>query len=184
MIYPFSLKFVGVVVGVALIAGHLFALLAPDVARPLLSRFPRSRLAGGLLLAISAIWAFWLVQSMDLGEFSPLRGKMLAAIPIGAVLTWMFVDEFLAIRALGILALLLADPLLEAAFLRDEQTRLLLVFLAYAWIFAGLFMVGMPYLFRDIITWLLTRPQRYRAATLAGIAYGAAILLSAVILWK
>ncbi len=184
MIYPFSLQAVGITVGLLLIASHLVALLAPGVTGPFLRDLPRSRVAAGVLLAIGTIWTYWLVQTMDLGEFTPLRSKMLLAIPIGAVLTWLFVDEFLAIRALGIIALLAANPLLESAFLRPETTRLFLVVLAYAWIFAGLFMVGMPYIFRDLIRWIVASPARLRQAAVGGIAYGALIFASALFFWK
>lgn len=183
MIYPFSLQLVGLVVGVLLIAVHAFALAAPRTVAPLLRAFPRSRPIGVALLVVSALWAFWLVQTMDLGEFARLRRFLALAVPVGAVLTWKFVDEFLAVRALGILALLAANVLLDAAFFRPEISRLLLVTLAYVWIIAGLFLVGMPYILRDLIAWLLNRPANYRRAAILGVAYGVAVAICAVALW-
>ncbi len=183
MIYPFSLQLTGIVVGLLLIATHAWALAAPTPVQSFLRTLPRSRMWGGILLAISAIWAFWLVCSMDLGEFQRLRTALIVAVPVGTVLAWFFVDEFLSVRALGILALLAAEPLLEAAYLRPEMSRLLLVVLAYAWIVAGLFLVGMPYILRDLLAWVTGRPARYRQAAFAGIACGAAILGCAIALW-
>lgn len=183
MIYPFSLQVVGLVIGVLLVAVHAFALAAPGTVTPFLRAFPRSRALGTALLILGAVWAFWLVQTMDLGEFARLRRYLLILVPIGAVLTWRFVDEFLAVRALGILALLAADVPLDAAFLRPEVSRLLLVTLAYAWIFAGLFLVGMPYILRDLVAWILNRPAHYRKAAILGVAYGAALVVCAVTLW-
>jgi hypothetical protein len=183
MIYPFSLQLAGLVTGLLLIVAHAYALATPGATRQFLQAFPRSRVWGTILLSLGAIWAFWLVSTMDLGEFAHLRQAMLIAVPIGAVLTWQFVDEFLAVRALGILALLAADCLLEAAFLRPELSRLLLVVLAYAWIFAGLFLVGMPYILRDLIAWLTASVARFRMAAAIGIAYGLALVLCAATLW-
>ena len=60
-------------------------------------------------------------------------------------------DEFLAVRALGILCLLAAEPLLDAAFFRYEPSRLLVTVFAYLMVVAGLFWVTMPYLLRDQI---------------------------------
>ena len=37
--------------------------------------------------------------------------------------------------------------------------------LAYAWIIAGMFFVGMPYLLRDWITWLTQKPSRWKLAS-------------------
>jgi hypothetical protein len=96
---------------------------------------------------------------------------MLIGIVLGAFLSWKYVEEFLAVRAVGMLALLAAEPLLEAAFMRHETSRLLLVLLAYVWIINGLFWVGMPWVMRDQIAWVTAKMRRYRAAALAaGIA--------------
>ena len=66
----------------------------------------------------------------------------LIALPIGYGLVLRFVGEFLAVRALGILCLLAAEPLLDAAFLRYEPSRLLLTVLAYLLILAGFILGG------------------------------------------
>ncbi len=183
MIYPFSLQLTGVIVGLLLIVSHAFALAAPAPTQSFLRTLPRSRMWGSVLLFLSALWALLLVCTIDLGEFSRMRSTLTLAVPVGAVLTWLFVDEFLAVRALGILALLAAEPLLEAAFLRPEISRLLLVCLAYAWILAGLFLVGMPYILRDLTAWLLGDHVRYQIGATAGVACGAAILGCAIFLW-
>lgn len=180
MIYPsLSLQTTGIVVGLLLLITHGFALMAPAPTKGFLKVFPRSRLWGGVLLAISAVWAFWLVRTMDLGEFARLRKYLVIAVPVGTVLTWMFVDEFLAARALGMIALLAAEPLLEAAFLQPEASRLILVCLAYAWILAGLFLVGMPYFLRDVLAWLLASGKRFQIAAASGAAYGLLTLIVA-----
>jgi hypothetical protein len=89
----------------------------------------------------------------------------------------MHVEEFLAVRALGMLLLLAAEPLIEAAFLKPQTSRLLLVVLAYAWVLAGLFWVGMPYLLRDQMAWITRTAARWRAACVAGLAWGVALLI-------
>jgi len=99
-------------------------------------------------------------------------------VPVLGFLTWRYVPEFLAVRALGMLVLLAAEPLLEAAWLRPEMSRLLLVTLVYVWICFALFWIGMPYTLRDQIDWLLRTPARLKYACSAGIAYGAVLLIS------
>jgi hypothetical protein len=76
------------------------------------------------------------------------------------------------------LVLLAAEPLLEAAWLRPEVSRLLLVTLVYVWITFALFWIGMPYTLRDQIDWVLRVPARWKIGCFAGIAYGAALLIS------
>lgn len=81
------------------------------------------------------------------------------------------------------LLLLAAEPLLESAVLRGEFTRLALVLVGYAWAAGGLFLVGMPYLFRDAVTWLTEVPVRWKLAAAAGFFWGLAVLLLAVFFW-
>jgi hypothetical protein len=180
-IYDFSLHTVGLIVGFLLLATHVIALVRPEQTKGWLVKLPRSKPLGIGLLAVDSLWSFWLVSSMDLGEFSQYRSWLQIGVPIAFVLTLIFVDEFLAVRALGILALLAAEPVLSAAFLRPEAVRLLLVLLAYIWLTLGLFWVGMPYLLRDQINWITKTASRFRAVTLAGLVYGLVVVAVSVV---
>lgn len=176
MIYPLSLQTALVLAGVVLLVTHGIALLQRDRVQAALRAFPRSRGWGAALLLLAAVWSWWLIRVIDLGEFSNWRTRILIFIPIAAFLTWRYVDEFLAVRALGMVSLLAAEPLLEAAWMRPQMGKLLLVTLVYAWICFALFWIGMPYTLRDQIAWLQRTPRRWTTACLAGIACGAALL--------
>lgn len=182
MIYQLSLQSTGLVAGLLLVFSHAFGLLNASASIRFARAFPRSRAAGSVLLLVASVWSFLLVADIDLGEFSKLRNLMLVGIVAGAVLSWLYVEEFLAVRALGMLLLLGAEPLLESCALRTEESRLLLVSLAYAWILAGLFFVGMPYLLRDAIKILTSKIEVWRIAALGGLVYGA-ILTTAALFW-
>ena len=184
MIYSLTLQTAGLITGVVLLALHCLALWRSGESRNLLKRLPRSRAMGTVLIALAAIWSFILIQGMDLGEFARLRNPMLVGIVAGAFLCWKYVEEFLAVRAIGMLALLAAEPLLEAAFMRHETSRLLLVLLAYVWIVNGLFWVGMPWIMRDQIAWLTAKLPRFRLAAWAGVLYSGALILCALLLWR
>lgn len=183
MIYHLSMQTTGLVAGLLLIVSHAAALIQPDAIRKLAVSFPRSRPAATVLIAIAAVWSFLLVSRIDLGEFSPLRNIMLVGIAAGGILSWLYLEEFLAVRALGMLLLLAAEPLLESAFLRTEPDRILLTILGVAWAIAGLFLVGMPYLLRDAVAWLTSTSLRWSAAAAAGLIYGIALAATAATRW-
>ena len=176
MIYSLKLETALFLVGLLLIISHALALKKPQMVKDWLRAFPRSPKAGFILITAAACWFFILVQMMDLGEFTNWRRTVLIATPIAWYLTWKYVDEFLAVRALGMLVLLAAEPLLEAAFLRPEMSRLFLVTLVFVWIVFAMFWVGMPYTLRDQIGWVAGSEKRWRAAALAGIVYGALLV--------
>lgn len=177
MIYSLKLETALVLFGLLLVIGHALALFKGQAAQVWLKAFPRSRFWGVTLVTLAAGWFFWLVATMDLGEFSNWRERVLIATPIAWVLTWKFVDEFLAVRALGMLVLLAGEPLLESAFLRPEGLRLFLVSLVYVYIVFAMFWVGMPYCLRDQIAWVTASEKRWRATTFAGLAYGALLVV-------
>lgn len=175
-----NLQFVGIVLGLLLILTHLFALRREQALRDFLTAFPRSRILGILLLTIDLIWMFGVVTKMDWGEFYHLRLPSIIALPIVFILILKYVNEFLAPRALGILMLLLAAPVLDAAFLQPPATRLLVVVLAYAWVVLGLLWVCIPHLMRDQITWIRRGTARWRLAAWTGVLYGVAMFVCAL----
>ncbi len=176
MIYSFKLETALIFVGLFLIASHALALFKPTAVQNWLRAFPRSVTWGKVLCTIAAAWFFWLVWVMDLGEFSNWRQVVLIGTPVAWLLTLKYVDEFLAVRALGMVVILAAEPLLEAAFLRPEFSRLFLTSLVYLWVGFAMFWVGMPYTLRDQIAWVTGAEKRWKAAAIAGLAFGALLV--------
>jgi hypothetical protein len=180
MIYHLSLQTAGYIAGIVLLLLGLWGLARPTASQTAARSLPRSRVAGFVLLTIAFFWSFWLLATMEMGEFSSFRKPLLFILPVGFLLVLRFVDEFLAARALGILFLLGAEPLLDAAFFRNESSRLLVTVFAYILIVVGLFWVTMPYLLRDQISWSARTTGRWRFTHGFLFLYGAAILACAV----
>ncbi len=176
MIYPLKLESALLLTGLFLLLVHAVALWRPAPMQAWLRTFPRSQPMGLLLLVVATVWAWFLIKTIDLGEFTNWRERLLVFIPVSALLTWIYVKEFLSVRALGIVVLLAAEPLLESAFLRPEASRLFLVTLAYVAIVFAMFWIGMPYTLRDQLSWVSAHQKRWRAAAFAGLAYGALLL--------
>jgi hypothetical protein len=178
-----SLKLMGILVGLCLVASHLLALFKPALVKNWLARFPRNDKLGAVIVAFSFAWSLVIWSCMDLGEFYKIERPVqmvIIGVGIGVIVC---VREFLAVRALGFLLILAAAPMLESAFLKDPQSRLLLVAFAYVIAVKGMFWVGMPYLLRDQINWVLAEPRRYQAGAIAGAVYGAVVMFCALVWW-
>lgn len=176
-----SMKTVGMFLGAALLVSHLWALLRAGQVKALAKVFPRHRTSGIVLLVVCMAWSAFLVSCMDMGEFYTWRTRLMILVPVTFVLVVTYVQEFLAVRALGTLMILAASPVLHSAFLQPQTSRLLLPILAYAWAIAGMFLVGLPYLLRDWIDWLTKNDARWRLASLGGAAYGAVLFVVAMV---
>jgi len=189
-----SLFTVGLILGVWLLGSHALMLAKPAMVQGFLKKFPRDPVMGQILLGIGLAW-FWLLiapdgfgklsaLAMDLGEFNGAKPVLRILVPVSLVLVAMSVRDFLAVRALGMVGLMVASPLLEAAFLKDPSSRLLVPIYAYALLTVSLFWVGMPYLFRDAVTWATADQKRWTMLALAGLGYGVATLVCALAFWR
>ena len=178
-----SLRTGGLILGVLLIAIHLYAFFNRSTLLPFLKMAPRQKTLGVVILTVDLGWSLILMSSMDLGEFWKIRRIALVLLPVIYGLMIVYVDEFLTARALGILLLLAACPFLDAAFLEMPLSRLLLPVMAYVWIILGMFWVGMPYLMRDHINWLGASESRWKGLSLGGAVYGAVVLACALAWW-
>ncbi|MGC4015600.1 MAG: hypothetical protein QM755_13930 [Luteolibacter sp.] len=184
----------GLVLGVSLVASHAVMLAKAAPVQDFLKRFPRNQMIGQILLGIGLLW-FWLLVapegtglinslSMELGEFNNVKSTLRLVVPVSIILVSIAVKDFLAVRALGVLGLMVAAPLLQAAFLKDPVSRLLIPIYTYGLIIASLFWVGMPYLFRDAVTWATASQGRWKALCSAGLAYGLLIVVCAFAFWR
>lgn len=187
------LNTIGYILGACLVALHLWMLLKPAESQDFFKKLPRNKYLGPWLMGIGMAW-FWLLIApdglgilsklqMDLGDFNKAKGFLRILVPAFAAGMILHVKEFLTVRAIGVLALMAAAPLLYSAFLEPPVTRLLIPIYAYALIFKGLFWVGMPYTMRDAITWATATNSRYRMLTIAGLGYGLAVLVCAIAFW-
>lgn len=184
----------GLVLAMFLIALHVVMLARPKQMQALLIKFPRNPMAGQILLGIGLGW-FWLLiapdslgklsaLTMDLGEFNAAKPILRILVPIALVLVVISVRDFLAVRALGLCGLMIAAPLLASAFLKDPASRLLVPIYAYTLLTASMFFVGMPYLFRDAVTWVTADSKRWLATAAAGLTYGVVTLICALLFWR
>ncbi len=184
----------GLVLGLFLIAFHALLLAKPADCQAFLKKFPRNDQLGQIILGLGLFW-FWLLiapkglgklsaLSMELGEFNNAKGLLQILVPITLVLVCRSVRDFLAVRALGLLGLMIAAPLLGCAYLEDPQSRLLIPIYAYGLLTASMFWVGMPYLFRDAVSWITADPKRWTLMAGVGLVYGVATVICAFAFWR
>lgn len=184
----------GLLLAVWLIVSHSLMIAKPALVQGWLKKFPRNPLAGQIILGVALAW-FWLLIApdgmgklsalqMDLGDFNNIKPILRLIVPAALIAVVISVRDFLAVRALGVLGLMIAAPLLEAAFLKDPQSRLLVPIFAYVLLTKSMFWVGMPYVFRDAVTWATATKKRWMLLSFGGLAYGIVTLVCALAFWR
>lgn len=165
-----------IVTGVLLIAVGLAPFLAPGAARSAAAAFPRSVWPGRVLAAAAVIWFAVLLLQEKMQFIEEHRFIVYLGAPLVYLAAVFLMDEMLSVRALGAVLMLLPQPILDAAFVHDHPSRLLMTSFAYVLAIAGCVLVWSPYYFRKAAE-ALDRMPFVRRGLGAGLgAFGALLL--------
>jgi hypothetical protein len=141
--------------------------------------WPRSPTATVVLFGGAAVWFLWLVWNLSTADFGDYHVLLTIGFAAVAVLSFKCVPDFLAVRGLCALMLLVASPLLRAAFMHYEHPqRLFMVTPVFILIALSIWLGVQPYRMRDFLGWLFAKPTRARGFGAALLGYG--LLLVAV----
>jgi hypothetical protein len=177
MIYHVSFQTVSLVIGILYVLFHFWGIFDPNNFYHCMRKLIRSAPAGKILTGIAGAWAIYLVLKIDLGEFTHMKEIFLGILGVGTVLTIFFVQGFLFVRAVGMLLLLAACILLDAAFPETTPFRIIIVCLAYGWIIAGMIAVAAPYLFRELLRIGFKDQLKSRMLNMIGLVLGLVLII-------
>jgi hypothetical protein len=143
--------------------------------------FPKyfhSNIAAAILFGAGSIWFLTKITQLGLADFGNMKRWLFIFFAVIAILTWIFLKEYLWVRGAAILGLLFSNELLKAAYMQSPSTRLLLVVFAYALICSCLYFGVLPFKLRNMVHWLIQQKHRIKvfANILAG--YGALLLIA------
>ena len=165
------------ILGAAIIAGRLPGVFAPEMFNVHARKFPRSVLWGRILMGICAVWAGIVMYNAAVDEFAWLKPLVVIGVPIAYWLVIQFADQFLAIRGVAALLLLIAKVTLNAADLSDSPSRLIVTVLAYLWVCVAVWMASAPHQVRDWLNFVTANATRCRTTCTLGAAVGVFLVL-------
>jgi hypothetical protein len=170
------LKPVAIALGAAIIVFRAPGLINPDAYRRLARKFPRAVWPGILFLTISLVWCLAIVsQARDDGMAVPKNYVYVFLVGTYVGLIALKFD-FLAVRGMAILLLMLAKVVVDSANQLETPWRLVMTVIAYLWAVAGMWFTVSPYRMRDMIDWATATNGRCRALCAAGCGFGALLI--------
>jgi len=155
-------------------------LVAPEAARRALAAFPRHLLAGRVFSTLALVWAAWMLHVMPMGMLDTYKPALLVLTPVLIGLTWYYLDELLAPRALGGLLLLVPAAWLAAARLHPSAWSAVASVAAYVMVVKGILLVVSPYQFRRQTERWLGSTTRARAVGVAGVVMHSVLVVLAL----
>jgi hypothetical protein len=159
---------------------QLIGLLKPDAFAREARRFPRSLAWGYFLMGVGTLWFLWNVNKESISDFAAYKKIMLIGFGALGLLTCIYVKDFLAVRGLAVVFLLLAKLMLDTARWHDSSWRLVITVWAYLLVLAGIWFTVSPWRLRDLVHWSTDNEKRIRLGSALRLAFGIAVLLLGV----
>jgi hypothetical protein len=167
-----KLSTLSICLGFSFAALNLFALLNPARFGACARKFPRSIPTGCVLTLAGAAWFIWNVGHESLADFESLK-PFLFTLFIGVGLgTCLFVQDFLAVRGLSILLLLLGKLMVDTERWAASEWRLVIAIWAYVLVLAGMWFTVSPWRLRDLLYWGTANETRIRVTSAFRFAFG------------
>ena len=172
------------VLGLLICLPQIYGLLHPAAMGERARRLPRSETAGYGLMAAGTIWFLFVLQHENLADFDAYKTKLQIFFGLVGVGACIYLRDFLAVRGMAVLMLLMAKLVVDNARHADSAWRVLLVAIAYGWIVKGMIFTVSPWRCRDIIEWAFSTERRIRLLCALRLAVGILLVLLGLTVFK
>ena len=171
---PISLSTLALVLGLGVALPQVYGLANPAAFSAAVRRFPRSLPWGVALTMLGTAWFLYNLSQESISDFAAYKNVLLsvfAAVGIGACI---FVQDFLAVRGLAVVLLLLARLMVDTGRSRLGDTSWALVIQAWAYllVMAGMWLTVSPWRLRDLLDWSTASQGRIKAGCIARLVFG------------
>jgi hypothetical protein len=180
MMPPLKLSFLATLLGLAFAMPQIYGLLKPAGFTAALRKFPRSMPCGYALMLGGTTWFLWNLKTDTISDFAVFKPLMLAGFAVIGIGTCIYVRDYLAVRGLAVVALLVAKVVLDTARWVDTPWRLVLVVWMYLWIVAAVWITVSPWRLRDFIHFITASERRVRIGSAVRLAFGLFVALLGV----
>jgi hypothetical protein len=174
-----NLSTLAIVLGLGYAVPQAYALTNPKGFSEHARRFSRSLIAGYALMLLATAWFLYNVSLESIADFAAYKPHMMVAFGAIGIGCCVFVTDFLAVRGLAVLLLLLAKLMVDAGRPHLGETPWVLInqTAAYGLAIIGVWWTVAPYRLRDWIDWNLAGSVRFKAGAVVRLAAGVGFAL-------
>jgi hypothetical protein len=174
-----TLSLLSILLGLGMGLPQVFGLAKPAQLGAVARKFPRNLAAGVVLMLLGTAWFVWLVNNEPIADFSAFKPYMMAGFVAVGVLSCIFVQDFLAVRGLAVVLLLLAKLMVDTGRPHLGESPFVVVIQAWAYVFVvlGIWFTVTPWKLRDILEWATATEARTRLLSGVRLAFAAFVLV-------
>jgi hypothetical protein len=179
-----KLSTLAVVLGLIVALPSLLGLLKPKAFAEAARKFPRYTPVGYALVLLGTVWFLYYVQQENVSDFASMKNKFYYVFGAVGLGTCIFVRDFLPVRGLAVVFLLMAKLMVDTARWQPTDWRLVICFWAYALVLAGMWFTISPWRLRDIINWSVATESRTRLTSGVRVAFGVFVVVLGLTVFK
>src|SRR5881394_4047981 len=150
-----KLSTLAIIVGLIMGLPQIYGLIKPGSFRAAVRSFPRSLPWGLALMILGTVWFVYNLSLESISDFASYKNVLIAGFAGVGIGTCIFVQDFLAVRGLAVVLLLLAKLMVDTGRPYLDKTPWVLLFQAWAYLMvvAGIWFTVSPWRLRDILDW-------------------------------
>ncbi len=179
-----KLSTLAVVLGLFVALPSLLGLLKPKAFAEVARKFSRNTFAGYALVLLGTVWFLYYVQQENVSDFANMKRIFYLVFSAVGLGTCIFVRDFLPVRGLAVVYLLMAKLMVDTARWAATDWRLVISFWAYALVLAGMWFTISPWRLRDIINWSVATESRTRLTSGVRVAFGLFVIVLGLTVFK
>jgi len=174
-----KLSLLSILLGLGMSVPQIIGLARPAQLAAAVRKFPRSLPIGCLLMLLGTAWFVWNVSIEPVSDFTAYKPAMMIGFGAVGVLCCFFVQDFLAVRGLAILMLLLAKLMVDTGRPHLGETSWVLVIQVWAYVFvlAGMWFTVTPWRLRDFLNWATVTEERIRIGCWLRLAFAVFVVI-------
>jgi hypothetical protein len=168
-----KLSLLSILLGAGMSVPQIYALTKPAKFTVAARKLPRNLPVGIVLMLLGTAWFLWIVNNEPIADFSAYKPVMMLAFAAVGILTCIFVQDFLAVRGIAVVLLLLGKLMVDTGrpHLGASPWVLVIQTWAYVLIVAGISFTVTPWKFRDLIQFATANEQRIRIGSIVRLAF-------------
>ena len=157
---------------------QIYGIASPQKFAAAARKFPRNLPAGIFLMLLGTAWFLWIVNAEPIADFSAFKPYMMIGFAAVGILSCVFIQDFLAVRGLAVVLLLLAKLMVDTGrpHLGESPFVLVIQTWAYVLIVAGIWFTVTPWKLRDFLNWATATELRVRVGSALRLAFAVFIV--------
>ena len=169
-----SLSTLAVILGLGMGLPQIYGFINPTGFAAGVRKFPRSLTWGFVLMILGTAWFLWNLSLESISDFASWKNVLIAGFAAVGIGTCIFVQDFLAVRGLAVVFLLLAKLMVDTGRPYLGKTSWVLLFQAWGYllVIAGIWFTVSPWRLRDLLEWATANDKRIKVGCAVRLCFG------------